>query len=78
MSESRPPTRNVKLEPGYWWFCLKLWRRETVEHLRWKAAWWLPRSIALLAFVRVYSASGDSPGPEYGRAYDAFKNGAGR
>lgn len=68
----------MKYRLGYWWFCVRLWRRETAEALRWRLAWMLPRSIALLAFVRVSAASGDAPGPEYNRAYKAFEAGAGR
>jgi hypothetical protein len=71
-------TRNVRWEIGYWLFCLRLWRRETAERLRWKIAWWLPRSIVLLCFVRVYSCTGDSPGPDYERVYKAFEAGKGR
>lgn len=64
---------------GYWWFCVRLWRREMLERLRWRAAWLMPRSIALLCFVRVCSASGDDPGSiTYDRAYKAWKDGAGR
>lgn len=63
---------------GYWRFCFRVWRHETAETLRWRIAWWLPRSIALLAFVRVSACTGEAPGPEYVRAYHAFDSGAGR
>jgi hypothetical protein len=63
---------------GYLWFRFRLWRRETGERIRWRVAWLVPRSIALLCFVRVHSASGDAPGDEYSRAYRAFEKGAGR
>jgi len=32
-------------------------------------AWRLPRRIALWAFIRVYAADGQSPGPDYERVY---------
>jgi len=49
------------------------------EVARWKIAWALPRSIALLCFVRVCSASGDEPGDiTYESAYKAWQAGAGR
>lgn len=63
---------------AYWRFRFRLWRRETADKLRWKVAQLLPRSIALLVFVRVYAASGDAPGPEYVQAYRAWEAGAGR
>lgn len=66
------------LRLGYWRFRFRLWRHETADKVRWRVAWLLPRSIALLAFVRVYSATGDAPGPEYSRVYKAFEAGAGR
>jgi hypothetical protein len=59
-------------------FRFRLWRRETVDRWRWKLAWMVPRSIAILVFVRVYSATSDAPGPDYIRAYRAWDAGAGR
>ena len=41
-------------------------------------AWMLPRRVALWAFIRVYAADGEAPGPEYSRCYDAWERGAGR
>lgn len=63
---------------GYWRFCVRLWRRETAERMRWRIAWLIPRSIALLVYVRVTSATGDAPGKEYSRTYKAWEAGAGR
>lgn len=66
------------------WLCSVRWRlrsraREMREVARWKIAWALPRSIALLCFVRVCSASGDEPGDiTYESAYKAWQAGAGR
>lgn len=69
----------MKINPGYWRFCVRLWRRETAEKLRWRIAWMIPRSIALLVFVRVYSAAGDlGPDDEYQRVYQIWQSGAGR
>jgi len=63
----------------WWWYCLRTWPYRLAERLRWKIAWLVPRSIALLVFVRVYSASHkEAPGPEYCRAHDEWMNGAGR
>lgn len=62
---------------GYLWFRVKLWYRETLTKLRWRAAYALPREIALLAFVRVSSVL-DSPSDGYVDAYRAFAAGQGR
>lgn len=60
-------------------FSLRLWRRETADKVRWKIAWLLPRSVALLAFVRVASATGQAPDDvTYQSAYKAWEAGAGR
>lgn len=58
--------------PRAWWFW---W---TTEGLPMAIAWALPRRVALWAFVRVYAADGEAPGPEYERAYKAWEAGAGR
>jgi hypothetical protein len=47
------------------------------ETLPWAVAGWLPRKIALFAFIRVYAGMGDC-GPDYKRAYDAWEQGHGR
>lgn len=65
-------------DPGYWWFSARLFVAEARAAIVWKVAWLLPRRVALIAFVRVYSASGDAPGPEFDRAYKAFEAGAGK
>lgn len=53
-------------------------QRWWTDTLPMKCAWWLPRKVALWAFIRVYSCTGDAPGPDYGNAYDAWEKGAGR
>jgi hypothetical protein len=64
-----------QLRSAWWWHVS---RRFNMDALRWKLAWLLPRSIALLAFVRVSASTGEAPGPEYHAAYKAFEKGAGR
>ncbi len=39
-----------------------------------KIAFWLPRKVALWAFIRVYSACEQDPGPEYTRAYKYWEH----
>jgi hypothetical protein len=69
----------MKADIGYWWFCVKLWFRERPEKIAWWFAWKLPRRIALMAFVRVCSATGDGPSDvTYESAYKAWERGAGR
>lgn len=64
---------------GYMAFRIKLWRRETAEAVRWKIAWLLPRSIALMAFVRVAAATGECPDDiRYDTSYRAWEQGAGK
>lgn len=59
-------------------FACRLWLHETADRMRWRIAYLLPRSIALLAFVRVASASGDGPSDvTYVSAYRAWEKGAG-
>jgi hypothetical protein len=66
-------------EIGYRWWLVKLWFRRLPEKLAWRAAWLLPRRVALLAFVRVCSATGDSPDDvTYDGAYRAWEAGAGK
>lgn len=60
-------------------FECRLWLAERAEALRWRIAGWLPRRIALLAFVRVCAASGDGPSDiTYESAYKAWEAGAGQ
>ena len=56
--------------PSGWW----RWVKESAP--MW-AAFWLPRRVALWAFIRVYAADGEGPGPEYSRVYDAWESGRG-
>lgn len=64
---------------GWWWFLIRVRWHGTAERLRWRIAYLLPRTIALMAFVRVCSASGDDPADiRYESAYRAFEKGAGR
>ena len=60
-----------------WWFRASILRWWT-DTLPMKCAWLLPRRVALWAFIRVYACTGDGPGPDYSRAYDAWEKGAGR
>lgn len=62
---------------GYIRFRLRVWLHQTRTALTWKLAYLLPRSIALIAFVRVYSVIGDC-GDDYSRAYIAFERGEGK
>ena len=42
-------------------------------------AWWLPRKVALWAFIRVMAATGENPDRlTYASAYDAWEAGAGK
>ena len=68
----------MKSKFGYWLFVVRLWRHERANKLRWKIAWMLPRSIALLAFVRVYSASSDCAEEAYDRCYKGWEAGNGQ
>ncbi len=64
---------------GYWWFCVRLWFRERPDKIAWWLAWRLPRKVALLAFVRVCGASGETPSNiTYDSAYRAWEQGDGR
>lgn len=54
-----------------WWYAVK-------EATPRKLAWMLPRQVALWAFIRVYSASIDSPSRDYVRACDGWSQGNGR
>lgn len=62
------------LRAVWWWRLTRRWRRDEIA---WWIAFWMPRSIALFCFVRVYASTGDC-GPEYARIYDAWEQGAGR
>lgn len=62
---------------GYRWFCVRLWLRELPERIAWRAAWLMPRKVALLCFVRVYAVLGYY-GPDYEAAYKAFEGGEGK
>lgn len=42
------------------------------EALPWKLALWLPRKVALMAFVRVYAVTGEC-GPEYERVLNEWE-----
>lgn len=59
---------------GYRWWLLKHWSKRLPERLCWHLAWWLPRRIALFAFVRVYSAWGGC-GPDYEPVYKSWELG---
>lgn len=53
--------------PRHW--ARNVWR----EKLPMWVAWMLPHQVALWAFIRVYAATGDAPGPEYTRAYQHWE-----
>ncbi len=60
-------------------FALHLWLHDVLDRLSWWLAYRIPRDVALLVFVRVYTAGNrEAPGPEYERAYKAFAQGDGR
>jgi hypothetical protein len=59
-------------------FEARIWMREAVAWVQWKAAYLVPREVALLVFVRVYCAGMDHPGDDYAPVYAAWENGAGR
>lgn len=66
-------------ELDYRWWLIKLWFRGLPEKLARKAAWWLPREVALWAFIRVCSATGDGPSDiTYESAYKGWEAGAGK
>ena len=50
---------------GYLWFRIRLWFREQPEKLAWWVACRIPRKVEYLAFIRVYAAGVDAPGPEF-------------
>ena len=53
---------------GYLWFSLRLWFRERPEIVAWWIAQHLPRRIAYLAFIRVWTAGHDgAPGIDIAR-----------
>ncbi len=55
--------------PRAWWYWF------STEGLPMWIAWRLPRRLAMWTFIRVYSADGASPGPEYTRVYHAWERG---
>ena len=61
----------------YRWFCVRYWLQQLPDRLAWKIAYWLPREVALKAFIRVYSTL-DSPGSDYVAAYANWEAGIGR
>lgn len=63
---------------GYWRFSFRCWRHETAERLRWKIAYAIPRKLALIVFVRVFSATAEGPDASYEDVYKGWENGAGR
>lgn len=65
-----------KFRHGWFWWHVE--RRLQPDRLWQKAAWLLPRKLALWAYIRVYSASCESPSDEYGHTYHAWENGAGK
>jgi len=62
---------------GYCWFGIKLWFWELPDKIIWRIAYLLPRSIALVAFIRVYSTLGEFTS-DYERAYNNWESGKGK
>lgn len=56
----------------YWWWRTRLWVRGLPDRFAWQVAWWLPKKVALYAFVRVYGKWGEC-GPEYDAVYKAWE-----
>ena len=61
---------------GEWWYHVR--RHWTADAINWRIAYFIPRNIALLCFVRVYSVTGEAPSREYVEIYKAWEKGAGR
>ena len=57
-------TRGWGVRAWWWWVC-----EATPRQL----AFWLPRKVALWAFIRVYAYSEISPSEEYTQVYDAWE-----
>ena len=57
----------------YLWWDFRGWLRRLPEKLAWKAAWMLPRKVALFAFVRVYGAWGHC-GPDFEPVYKTWEH----
>jgi hypothetical protein len=58
--------QRVLIRNDWWLYPILRWWRDWPMRI----AWWLPRDIALWAFIRVYAADGDGPGPDYAAKYD--------
>jgi hypothetical protein len=74
------PEGTLRWQVGYRWWLVRHYaparlRWHWHETLPWMIAMRLPRKIALLAFVRVYAATGEC-GPEYARICHAWERGA--
>lgn len=70
--------RLFMLELGWYRFTARLFRRELADWLRWRIAFGLPRSIALLCFVRVCGTADSPSAVTYEGCYRAYERGAGR
>lgn len=55
-----------------WWWPARL-RYHLKETLPWKIALWLPRKVALMAFVRVYGVIGRCD-PNYEEIYNEWES----
>lgn len=73
---STPLSRTIK-NMRYLLFRLRLFYRESVEKIRWKIAYLIPRKIAILVFVRVHSVLDYCP-ESYTEAYRLFESGKGK
>ena len=71
MSDGLTLMQRLSIRCDPWTYPIKRWWSDWPMRI----AWWLPRSVALWAFIRVYAADGDGPGPEYQRKYDHWQRG---
>lgn len=69
----------LRFRLGYWRFSFRLWLGDLRERLIWRAAYLVPRSIALIVFVRVCGATSLAPDEiTYVNAYKTWAAGAGK
>jgi hypothetical protein len=63
--------QRFKIANDFWTYPIQRWWRDWPMRI----AFWLPRSVALWAFVRVYAADGLEPGPDYVAKYRFWEAG---
>jgi hypothetical protein len=64
----------IRISEWWWWHAGRHLEADAICR---RVAFWLPRRLALWAFIRVYAAWGEC-GPDYPEVYSAWENGAGR